>query len=424
MTLTTRILIGLVLGLSIGIVISLSSNETLNAIPTIVEPIGTLWVNAIRMTVVPLIISLLITAIAGEKEDGFAASVGPKTVGLFVLMVAAVSTYTALIVPPLLSLIPFDSANSEAISVASAVLDQGSVALPDFRDWLVQLIPTNPLKAAADSAMLPLIIFVALFAAAITRITDTGRAALLSFFSAIKEVMFVLIRWVMAVAPLGVFALMLNMAATMGIAAAGAIGYFMLMTIALIVLAGAVPYLLAVLVGRLPLSSFARACAPAQVVGFSTRSSLASLPALYAGAEDLKLSSSVAGLVLPIAVSVFKYASPIARIGGTYFIARLYGIELGPVEIAAIAAAIGLLSFYSPGIPSGGLLIMTPLYVSLNLPVEGIGILIAIDQIIDMFITPANVTADMAVASILSRADRKARTPNTSAMGRLGGDKD
>ncbi|MCZ6499368.1 MAG: cation:dicarboxylase symporter family transporter, partial [Gammaproteobacteria bacterium] len=166
---------------------------------------------------------------------------------------------------------------------------------------------------------------------------------------------------------------------------------------------------LAVVIGRIPLVSFARACAPAQVVGFSTRSSLASLPAMFTAAEDLKYSPSVTGFVLPVAVSIFKFASPIGRAGGTYFIARLYGIELGPTEIIVIAGAIGLLSFYSPGIPSGGLLIMAPLYVSLNLPVEGIGILIALDQIVDMFLTPANVTANLTVVSMLTRSEREPR---------------
>jgi Na+/H+-dicarboxylate symporter len=114
----------------------------------------------------------------------------------------------------------------------------------------------------------------------------------------------------------------------------------------------------------------------------------------------------VSGLVLPIAVSLFKFASPIARTAGTYFVAKLYGIELGPMEIIVTALAIGLFSFYSPGIPSGGLLIMAPLYTTLGLPVEGIGILIAVDLIVDMFITATNVTANVTAAALLSRADR------------------
>jgi proton glutamate symport protein len=142
------------------------------------------------------------------------------------------------------------------------------------------------------------------------------------------------------------------------------------------------------------------------VIGFSTRSSLAALPATFAATKALDISDNVAGVVLPIAVTLFKFASPIARTAGTYFVASLYGIELSFLELFVIAAAIGLFSFYSPGIPSGGLLIMAPVYVSLGLPVAGIGILIAIDLIVDMFITASNVTANITAAALLSRHER------------------
>jgi Na+/H+-dicarboxylate symporter len=359
------------------------------------------------MTVVPLIISLLVTAIAGDHDSGLVATLGGKTIGLFVAMVAVGCAFVAMTAPPLLALLHFDSATTDVLRVTSSTaMASNSVELPPFRDWLVDLIPANPLKAAVDGAMLPLVVFITLFALAMIRIGDSNREALLRFFSAIKDTMFVLIGWIMAVAPFGVFALMLPLAATMGSSAAGALGFYLLITCSLIVLAMCFLYPVAFFIGRMPIALFARACAPAQVVGFSTRSSLASLPAMFTASEALRISPKISGLVLPLAVSLFKFASPIGRASGTYFIARLYGIDLGPVEIITIAGATGLLSFYSPGIPSGGLLIMTPLYVSLNLPVEGIGILIALDMIIDMFITPTNVTANLTVAAILSRGQR------------------
>ena len=380
------------------------------SLPSLVEPIGTLWVNSIRMTVVPLIISLLVTAIAGNHQSGLVASLGGKTIGLFVVMTAAGCVFVAMTAPPLLALLNLDATTTDLLRAASSTAAAStSVELPPFRDWLVNLVPANPLKAAVDGAMLPLVVFIGLFALAMARIGDTNRDALLRFFGAIKDTMFVLIGWIMAVAPFGVFALMLPLAATMGSSAAGAFGYYLLITCSLILLAMSLLYPLVFFVGRVPVPLFARACAPAQAVGFSTRSSLASLPAMFAASETLRIPPKISGLVLPLAVSLFKFASPIGRASGTYFIARLYGIDLGPFEIITIAAATGLLSFYSPGIPSGGLLIMTPLYISLNLPVEGIGILIALDMIIDMMITPTNVTANLTVAAILSRDERKSQ---------------
>ena len=406
MSLTARVLIGLLLGLAAGIAISLADGGAVASIPAFVEPVGTLWVNAIRMTVVPLVVSLLIVTIAGERKSGAAAMLGAQTIGLFTLMVAAASVFTALLAPPLLAWFAIDPATAEALRATTGSATVAQVELPPFRDWLVDLIPSNPLQAAVEGAMLPLIVFTALFGFSLTRISNDGRDAIVRFFEAVRDAMFVLIGWILAVAPIGVFALVLPLAARMGASAAGALGYAVLVACGLIVLAMLGLYPFAVLVGKVGARDFARALAPVQAVGFSTRSSLASLPSMLAAAEDLGLRPRVAGLVLPVAVSVFKWASPIGRATGTYFIAHLYGIQLGPAEVMAIAAAIGLLSFYSPGIPSGGLLIMTPVYISLGLPVEGIGILIALDLIIDMFITMANVSADVTVAVVLSRGDR------------------
>ncbi len=403
-SLTTRVLIGLGLGMAGGLAVSFSDGGFLPSVPGAVEPIGTLWVNAIRMTVVPLVVSLLVVAIAGERESRTVATVGARTIGLFAVMVAAVSLFSALAAPPLLSLLQLDPATAESLRAATSEVTPDAVELPPFRDWLVDLVPANPFQAAVDGAMLPLIVFTAAFAFALNRTGEDARDVILRFFAAVKDSMFVLIGWILDVAPIGVFALVLPLAARMGAAAVGAFGYFILIACGLVIVSILALYVFTALVGRIPLGRLVRAYAPAQVVGFSTRSSLASLPAMLTSTEMLALPARVTGLVLPVAVSIFKFSSPIVRATGTYFIARLYGIELGPPEIAAIAAAIGLLSFYSPGIPSGGLFVMTPVYLSLGLPVEGIGILIALDMIPDMFITTANVTADMTAAVVLSRS--------------------
>jgi Na+/H+-dicarboxylate symporter len=153
-----------------------------------------------------------------------------------------------------------------------------------------------------------------------------------------------------------------------------------------------------------PLRLFARGVAPAQAVAFSSRSSYASLPALIEGAErTLRLPPEITGFVLPLAVAVFRLTSPIYWTLGALLIAQLYGIEMGPAQVGTVAAASVLLNAATPGIPSGGLLIQAPVYLAVGLPVEGIGLLIAIDAVPDMFKTAFNVTADMAVAVILAR---------------------
>jgi Na+/H+-dicarboxylate symporter len=396
-------LIGLALGLVGGIGFSLMESSSDSIIPALIEPIGTLWVNAIRMTVVPLLLALMITAIAGQKTTGVVAELGGKTLGLFIAMIVASSLFTFLVAPPLIAMLSIDPEASRILLESTASANAGNTELPPFRDWLVALIPINPIRAASNNAILPLMIFTGLFSMALLKISSEHRAYVIGFFCAIKDAMFVLIAWIMLLAPIGIFALVFPLAATLGVSAVTVLGSFIVIVCGLITLLTLTLYPLATRAGQFSYRDFARALAPAQIVGFSTRSSLAALPASFTATEALGISSKVSGVVLPIAVTLFKFASPIGRIAGTYFVANLYGIDLSTYELLIIAAAIGLFSFYSPAIPSGGLLIMTPVYVSLGLPVQGIGLLIAIDLIVDMFITAANVSANVTAATILSR---------------------
>jgi proton glutamate symport protein len=403
MSSSARILLGLALGLIGGIGFSLLDASSASKLPSMVEPIGALWVNAIRMTVIPLLMALMITAIAGQENTGLVAQLGGKTMALFISMIVASSLFSFLVAPPLIAMLSIDPEASRRLLESTAIENVGSNELPPFRDWLIALIPINPIRAAADNAVLPLMIFTGLFSMALLQIGNEQREHVVAFFSAIKETMFVLIAWIMTLAPIGIFALVFPLAATLGVSAINVLGSFIVIVCALITAFTLALYPLAVYIGEIKLRDFARALAPAQIIGFSTRSSLAALPPCFTATETLGISNKVSGVVLPIAVTLFKFASPIGRTAGTYFVASLYGIDLTNYELFIIAAAIGLFSFYSPAIPSGGLLIMAPVYISLGLPVQGIGILIAVDLIVDMFITAANVSANVTVAAILSK---------------------
>lgn len=400
MSLPARVFAGLLAGLVLGIALGPEAPAWLIAV---VEPVGTLWVNAIRMTVIPLVVALLIASIAGTTSKS-AGRLGGRTLFLFLLFIAASTLFAALTAPPLLAGLDLDPAVVESLRASAAEAVPEQVELPPFTDWFTGLIPTNPLGAAAEGALLPLLVFVLILAFALARLGREARRPVTAFFEAVRDAMLVVVGWVLWVAPLGVFCLVLPLAARFGADFAGALGYLLGVICGLIVLATLGLYPVAHWWGGVPLGRFAAACAPAQAVGFTTRSSLASLPPLIEEAErTLELPAAVAGLALPLAVSVFKFASPIARFSGTIFVAGLYGVALDPAAITAIAAAIGLLSFYSPGVPSGGLFVMTPVYLAFGLPVEGVGLLIAIDLIPDMFITASNVTADMTVATLVAR---------------------
>ena len=399
MNLSYRILTGLVLGGIAGLITPLSDSALFANLPDLFAPLGSLWVNAIRMTIMPLLMALMVVAIAGQDRGGRMLAIGAKTLSLFVGLILLSSLFALLFAAPLIGLLDISSENSSVLLVSSQITAERA-PLPLFKDWLIGLVTANPFAAAANGDILPLMIFTVIFSLALIQVEERLAKNVVTFFEATKQALLVVITWIMELAPYGIFALVLPITANLGTESVRLLGTFIFIVCGLIVLLAACIYLGLWILGH-DIRKFAKIMAPVQVIGFGTRSSLATLPATIAASEILGVSQKTAGIVLPAAVTLFKFASPLARTAGTYFIAALYGIDLTVYEFIVIAMAIGLLSFYSPGIPSGGLLIMTPVYLAFGLPVEGIGLLIAIDLIVDMFITVANVTANLGVTIML-----------------------
>ncbi len=365
---------------------------------SILEPIGTAWINALRMTVIPLVVPLLIVGVAGSDDTRRAGILGARAFAWFFAMLVFFAVFTAIIAPWLYTFLTLDPVATERLR-ATAQIDLPSPESLSARSWLLGLIPLNPIRAAADGALLPVVLFTLLYSFALGRVAPEARESQIKFFRAMGDAMLVVVRWILAIAWLGIFALAVVLGEKLGTGVIGAIGFYVSVNIGLHIIGTVLIYLLVIVSRRVPITTFARSVIPAQVVGFGTRSSLASLPALVKGANDhLDLPESSTGFVLPLAVSVFKLTSAIYWIVAALFVARLYGLPLGFSSILLVGASSVVLSFSTPGIPSGGMLLQAPIYVAIGLPVEAIGILIALDTLPDMFKTLFNVTADMAVA--------------------------
>ncbi len=410
MSLTLKVLLGLVTGLLAGIAIAGSGLGALETVATWIEPLGRIWVNAIRMTVIPLVGSLLIVGVVGTDVRAV-GRIGGRAVALFLVLIAFAAILTAAVTPPLVARLPADpeaaAALRESLAGTGGVGAQDQV--PTMVEWLTSLIPTNPVAAIADGAMLPFIVFTLLFSLAAARIASEHRDALTAFFRAVSEAMLVLIGWILDLAPIGVFALALGLGANMGLSAAGAIVYYVLIHSGLCILLLALVYPLAVFGGRLPLKEFSGASLPAQAVAFSSRSSLASLPPAVEEAETrLKLPPAINSFLLPLGFSTFRITAPVPMIVGAYFIAYFYGITLEPVQLLTMVVTSILASFTVPGVPGGGVIAAVPVLMAVHLPVEGIGILLAVDTIPDIFRTTANVTANIGAAVVLARGEERA----------------
>src|SRR5262249_22933871 len=214
------------------------------------------------------------------------------------------------------------------------------------------------------------------------------------------------VRWVVMIAPIGVFALVLPLAAHSGTAFAGAISFYIVAYSAANLAMTALLYPVVALAGNLPMRRFAPAALPPPLIAFSSSSSVASLPALVESAErSLGLPSRVTGFVLPLAVSTFRVAGPLSWTVAALFVAWFYRIPLHTTDLATIAFAAVFLAFVAPGVPRGAFIMLTPLFLAIGLPAEGIGILIAADVIPDTFSTVLNVTGDLAAAVLVARAE-------------------
>jgi Na+/H+-dicarboxylate symporter len=220
--------------------------------------------------------------------------------------------------------------------------------------------------------------------------------------------MLVLVRWMLVVAPIGVFALAMPLVARLGVAAIGALAaYVVLVSLAAGVFVLLVLYPAAAWGGAVGLRAFTRAALPAQAVAFSSRSSLAALPALIdASRNRLRLPEEISGFFLPLASVVFRVGAALGLTTGAVFIARIYGVSMNGTQLATMVATAIVTSFSVPGIPGGSIIAMVPVLAAVGLPIEGVGILLGVDTIPDMFRTTANVTGQLAAAAIVGRAER------------------
>jgi Na+/H+-dicarboxylate symporter len=405
---SARVLIALIVALALGAAIAASGNATLLNAADFVAPVGTLWVNAIRMTIIPLIVSLLITGVASAGDTKTIGRIGGRAVLVFGLLLVGAAVVVMPIVPSVFALLPRIQGTRPPLPPGAAdAAGQIAVSGPgqSFGAWIVSLVPANPIAAAANGAIVPLIVFSLLLGLAIAHSPPASRAALVGFFQALGDALLVLVRWVIGVAPIGVFGLVLPLAAHVGAGLAGAVGFYIAVYAGASLVVVLLLYPVVAIVARIPAARFARAALPSQLIAASSSSSIASLPALVEGAELLHLTSRVKGFVLPLAVSTFRLAAPVSWTVGALFVAWFYGIHLGLRELVTIAVAAVFLPFIGPGVPRGAFLMLAPLFLAIGLPVEGIGILIAVDVIPDVFSTILNVTGDLAAAAIIQRGE-------------------
>jgi Na+/H+-dicarboxylate symporter len=403
---TTRVLIGLALGALGGLALAAWQPGHAVQVADAVQPFGRLWLNALQMTVVPLVFALVVVGVNTASDAAASGRIARRAIVAFILILVGGALFAAAAAPRLFSLFSPSAELTHALDSAVATHAAPATAGVGWAEWFNGIVPSNAIMAAAQSAMLPLVVFALFFGFALTRIDAERRQLVIHFFQAIADTMIVIVRWVLWVAPLGVFALILAVCARAGLHMLSALGIYVLVECLLYVAVTLLMLPVAIFWGGETLRRFVPALVPAQIVAASTQSSLASLPAMLESAgRRLGYPPQVNALVLPMAVSLFRLTSPVQYVVSACFIAWAYGIDVSAAQLTAAALLAVVISLGSVGLPGAVSFMATnlPVAQAMGVPVGPLGLMLAVDALPDALATLGNVTADLTAASVVAR---------------------
>jgi len=407
----TQILVGLAAGVAVGGVARMQGSGWLDAAVVGVQPLGTIFIRLITMVVIPLVVASLFVGVASLGDIGRLGRIGGKTFAYFLgtTIVAAVIGLAAALVAHL--------GQGFAPGVRDALVNQagpgGAPAVetaPTLMQTLISMVPQNPIAAAAQGDLLPLIIAVCIFAAAATVLPEARRRPLVEFCESVNALSMVVIRWFMRLAPVAVGVLIAGTVATSGAAfleglfryvlvVVAAIGAHVLTTLALALRAGA----------GLPVVGFVRAVSDALLLAFSTASSSVALPvSMRAATERLGLRQDVVSFVIPAGVTLNKNGAAVYKAATAVFIAHLYGLLLGPAQLLAIVVTTVMASSAGAGVPGSSLVTTLIVLDAIGLgphAAAGIALVVAVDRPLDMCRTTANTLGNLVGAAWISRSE-------------------
>ncbi|MEO7276535.1 MAG: cation:dicarboxylase symporter family transporter [Sphingomicrobium sp.] len=406
-------LVALVAGLAIGALVGGSASAAATTAGGVASFVGALWLNALKMTVIPLLVALLIVGIAKSREAAAGGRIAARSVLWTVIICTLSAIAGAVIIMVLTRILPLPRETALALQGALSGVDQKSaVALPGMVDFFKGIIPDNVFAAATNGDVLPLVVFSVLFALALARISAAGRKAIVTLFEAIADALIVIIGWVLWVAPLGVFALAYSVGTAAGGAAFAGLGHYVLLISIVGILVTLAAYPLGIIAGRVAPGAFVRNMIGAQAVAISTRSSLASLPAMLASTRGMGVRPQVAEVALPIAVALFRATGPAMNVAVAFYVAHWLGVQPSAGQMIAATAVGAVMSYGAVSLPGEISFIssIAPIALALGVPIAPLALLVAVEMVPDIFRTVGNVTMDVAVTAAVDRSVGKNAT--------------
>ena len=372
---------------------------------SILDFFGTLFINALKMVVVPLILASIIVGVCNMAKGPGLARIGGMTAGLYV-MTGFLSIFTGLFMVNLIAPGETETARSmlNALPEAEGIL--GKVAgrdAGDLIDVILRMVPSNIFMAALETQLLALVFVGILFGYFMSRMTGEAAGTMMNFWSGLHDIMIMITLWVMRFAPIGVFALLCKTLLVSGFAVlAPLVVYFFTVLAALGVHFFVwLPMLLRLLGGIRPYEYYGKVVT-AQLTAFSTASSSATLPVTISSAEKAGIPKRVTSFILPLGATVNMDGTALYECVVVLFIAQIYGLDLTIVDQLFVVLLALLTSIGVAGIPAASLVAITLILTAVGLPAEAIALVIAVDRVLDMCRTAVNVTSDLTVTAIVA----------------------
>ncbi|QYJ80203.1 dicarboxylate/amino acid:cation symporter [Shewanella acanthi] len=399
--LTSKILLGMAAGIVFGLLLRNLFPESNFVKDYITEGflnvIGTIFISSLKMLVVPLVFVSLVCGTCSLSEPSKLGRLGGKTLA-FYLFTTAIALILAILTAVLV--------HPGSASLASENMQYVAKDAPSLAEVIINIVPTNPMKAMTEGNMLQIIIFAVIFGFAIAHIGERGKRVA-ALFEDLNEVIMRVVTLIMQLAPYGVFALMGKLALTLGVETFGSVvKYFFVVLVVLLIHAFIVyPTLLKLFSGLNPLI-FIRKMRDVQLFAFSTASSNATLPITIEASEHrLGVDNKIASFTLPLGATINMDGTAIMQGVATVFIAQVFGIELSITDYAAVVVTATLASIGTAGVPGVGLIMLAMVLNQVGLPVEGIALIIGVDRLLDMVRTAVNVTGDCVATVVIAKSE-------------------
>ena len=404
------VLVALAAGLLGGILARSAGDGIREPLIQVASWIGGIWLDALKMTVIPLIVALLVMGIAGAAEAARAGRIAGRSILWFVVVCTASAILGTLMMPALTNAFPLPADAAQALRAGLSSIDASpaATATPGVADFFRNIVPSNVFAAATNGDILPLVVFTVLFALALARIAAARRRQVVGLFEGVADALLVVIAWVLWIAPLGVFALGFGLGASAGGAAfAGLVHYIVLVSaVGMVVTLAAFP--IGILAGRIPAGKFFKAMLAPLSVAISTRSSLASLPAMLGAARAMGVREQVADVTLPMAVALFRATGPAMNVAVAFYVASWLGYEPSLGQVIAATAVASVISYGSVSLPGEVSFIasIAPIAMALGVPVGPLALLVAVEMVPDIVRTLGNVAMDVAVTTAVDSGEK------------------